>query len=182
MASREGRELREIPRRMTSMVYQWRAGFPSHGADVSKVRRELDAIERLNGQVTAQLTVDWAKSEESAMHSIIFDKSNEDAAYEYRLSVARNMIAAVVVVPQTVEAHEPKRVFIHVPEDDVTETESHYGSVQVVQNDPVRRRLALMGLWNELQAWRRRAHEYDEFSRIVSRIEEDEKKIREAIA
>lgn len=165
------------------MVYQWRNGFPSNGVSVDKVHQELAAIERAAGKVTPELTVAWAQNKTSAMHPIIFDKSDADAAYEYRLVVARTMIASVVMIPTESSAtSEPKRVFIHVPDDADTNTDAHYGSIYSVSKDAVRRRLALKELWNELQSWRRRANEYKEFTRIVQSIEQDEAIIKQQIA
>jgi len=81
------------------------------GVSPDAVASELDAIYRVNGEVTPKLLVEAARAESSPMHTA-FEWDDEKAGEQHRLWQARQIIRAVVVVNDDTGAESPR--YVHV--------------------------------------------------------------------
>lgn len=79
--------------------------------DAQRVGEAIDDIAKRHGKATAELMVTESKSKSHPLHKFIWSKwSDDEAAYKFRLSVARDILAAV-----TIETHGAKHpAFIRV--------------------------------------------------------------------
>ena len=94
---------------MHNYVYKKTAFIPKE-VKAQTVGEQLEAIQQKNGQITAHLVVDQARPISSPLHPI-FQWDDEQAAEQYRLHQARNLIRSIEVVkPEGI--NEP--VYVHV--------------------------------------------------------------------
>ena len=92
--------------KITNAKYEWEDGFYKNlaaqvGADVQAIGERISKLaEENNGDenVTAKMIVDDARDENSPMHSIIFRKTDKEAAELWREDEARRMQRAIKIV------------------------------------------------------------------------------------
>lgn len=80
------------------MSYKWRAGSRIKGLSAD-VAAALKAIKENRGFITPDAVVEEASDEASPLHPA-FDWDDSVAAHRHRLSQARKLIRAVIVVPE----------------------------------------------------------------------------------
>lgn len=127
--------------------FVFRSGAYISGVKPKLAAQELDAIYSEHGQITPEAVVQRAAKKSSALHNA-FEWNDGQAATEWRLHQARNLIRAVCVVEKP--DNEPRQVFVHVAD----KKGSAYHPVSVVIAKPSMYRIAL----NELQDYLSYAH------------------------
>lgn len=149
------------------MIYQWKNGFPSHGADAGKVARHCEKLRKLNsGKLTPKLVVDDARSTNAPTH-VCFQWDDALAAEEFRLAQARTMLRSITV--QATKDSEPVTQYVNV--QFAEEEERAYTSVHDAVQDPELRRQLLDKAISEVAAWRRKYREYTELSALFDVID-----------
>ena len=130
------------------------------------LRTHLQALNDQHGYLTPQLVVDAARPKNSPLHAAVFNRSVQDAASEYYLQRARDLIRKVrvqYVQPDDTLAEAPG--FVSVP---VERTSGRvYRRSDEVAADPL---LAAMVLREAERAWRTLKARYghlEEFFRLV---------------
>tara|TARA_R100001082_G_C4245518_1_gene109240 strand:+ start:61 stop:555 length:495 start_codon:yes stop_codon:yes gene_type:complete len=94
---------------MHNYVYK-KTAFISKEVKAQTVGEQLETIQQENGKVTAHLVLDHARPISSPLHPI-FQWDDEQAAEQYRLHQARNLIRSIEVVKPE-GTNEP--VYVHV--------------------------------------------------------------------
>lgn len=142
--------------------YQWRVGFPHKRVDPQKVGNFLDKMPAL----TAESIVAAAQKPRNPMHRL-FEWNDTTAAKEYRLSQARNIVGAVVVVFEDEESQErTTRAFVNITDDG----DRRYRSVAAVMSDnALKEKLLKRGL-RELQEFRERYEDVQAFADVFAAI------------
>ena len=119
------------------MRYQWQvgAGAPKNLRDipVEKAVAELQRIHERDGGIRTQAVVDEARAEDAPLHAA-FEWDNDVAAEEHRRSQARQLVRAIVVVPDPEENKPPIRAYFSVTVDDEPRARE-YRSVEVITRD-----------------------------------------------
>lgn len=90
------------------MIFRWREGFPHRGVSAARVRAEIEAVRMARkGHVRPSDIVERARPRGSALHRL-FEWDDTEAARKYRLSQARSVLSAVVVISDDTSdpAHE----------------------------------------------------------------------------
>lgn len=101
---------------------------------------ELARIRAANKKLTASAVVEAAEPEDAPLHPA-FEWDDEQAAHEYRLIRARQLIRSVRIIR---EDQTPQRIYVHIPEQD--EDEGTYEPISLVVKHPDRYALALIEL------------------------------------
>lgn len=124
----------------------------------------LHAIEEENnGQITPTLIIENAKSESSPLHDY-FEWDDKRAACEYRLFQARYLARSIALEVNSV----PTRAFQFVIENN---TNVYTSASRVFSTEDLRKQVIARAL-KELEGWKARYSQYQEFSKIFAAIEE----------
>lgn len=146
--------------------------------DPKTVGKRLDQLRRqCKGELTPEDVVEDAKDPSSPLHGF-FEWSNTKAAHQYRLQQARGLIRSVVAV--YVSETEPairQRAYVHVPEAGAP----HYRDTAQAMSQTKTREMVLRRAWEELQHWRKRYKEMQEFAELIGVIDETGKTLRKTI-
>jgi hypothetical protein len=139
-------------------------------ADANLVGGHLDALRvEFKGELTPADVVAAARSANSPLHPF-FEWDDRRAGEQHRLAQARGLIRAVVAVYRTADAERPVRrvvAFTHIPHG----AESHYRATHEALGLTATRRQVLGRAWEELQRWRRRYRDLEEFSELFEAID-----------
>jgi hypothetical protein len=130
------------------------------------VGAHLDLLRKqCKGELTPADVVQDAKHNNSPLHSY-FEWSDGAAAEQYRLQQARGLIRAVVAVYQNdgQSKQVTTRAYVHVPERGA----SHYRSMPDAMAVKSTREAVLRQAWTELQQWRRRYKDLQEFAELFA--------------
>jgi hypothetical protein len=150
------------------VIYRWKSGaHVPKGASAQVVGERLESLRQEHGGLTARVVVDDARDKSSVLHPA-FEWNDKRAAEHWRLEQARHLIAAVTVVRDDTAAAEPIRAFVVVKDD---EGDQSYESVTVALADPSKRAQVLSRARRELEAWRDRYAELEEFAAVFSAID-----------
>lgn len=84
---------------------------------VEPAEEELRHIEARDGKITAEAVVEFAKDENTALHSH-FEWDDTEAAHQYRLSQARNFIATRVTIIPRKDSEIVTRAYVHIQDRD----------------------------------------------------------------
>lgn len=147
---------------MTGMVYKWkdRAVLPIE-AQVAGEELERIRVSR-NGRLTQDDVVAEARAESSPLHPA-FEWNDETAAHKYRLEQAGYMIRSIVVTVDKSETEQvPIRAFVNVER----EKDRSYTSLAHAMSDAELRAQVVAKAWAELEAWRKRYAELNEFAKL----------------
>lgn len=91
------------------MIYQWKPKT-NYKKDPQVIGEELDKIKKqYGGRITPIQVLNKAKNKRSTLHDL-FEWDNSKAAQKYRISQARDIIRAVVVVLDKTNEEETKTV------------------------------------------------------------------------
>ena len=149
------------PRRVPT--YSFRPGYRARGSDPAAVAAELDRIRRRDGAVRTEVVVDEARPADSPLHAE-FTWDDGEAAREYRLIEARQLIRAVVV---TYPSEEPRSVYVHVR----TEDDAGYQPMSVVVRDGDMLAAAQAELVSRLEGARRSLRELGELAAAAKKTD-----------
>lgn len=149
------------------MIYQWREGFRLPG-DPNEVGTHLEALrQKQEGFLTAEEILKDAHKKRSPIHPY-FEWNDTDAAREYRLSQARYLMRAIVVVREEGVEAEPHRAFVVVSSEGKSD---RYTSTRDALSDEDMRNQLLERARNEMLAWRRRYSELVELAEVFQAID-----------
>lgn len=143
-------------------------------AKAAEVGEHLDLLRRQqHGELTPEDVVEDAKNANSPLHSF-FEWSDSKAAHEHRLHQARGLIRSVVAVyVDDVKPAVRTRAFVHVPESSAP----HYRSADHAMSQEKTRDMVLKQAWRELQGWRQRYRDLQEFADLIAVVDEIEQQL-----
>lgn len=116
------------------MIYQWRAGhsFPVKAEDAVP---RLVALRKRKGTLAPSDVVADARAKTSPLHDC-FEWKDSVAAEQWRLLQARNLIGALVMLPDDADENaEPVRCFVSVNRDSEDSDETDYTPLNVLMRE-----------------------------------------------
>lgn len=151
------------------MIYQWKNGFPTHGADAQAVGARLESLrEDHGGKLTPEAVINDAAKPKSPMHAL-FEWDDESAAHEYRLDQARGLLRAIVTTVVAEHQTTPTRAFVAVQQEG--DKGRSYTSIGVAMATPILRVQVLNAARAELASWRDRYRELEELTTLFEVID-----------
>ena len=158
-------------------VYEFKSGSRITIDPIEASERLTALADRNDGQLTPEAVVEDARRKNSPLHDH-FCWDDKQAAAEHRLQQARHLLNCLVVryVDEKEEDASPiVRAFYHIPMGDSDDESDEVGGVYVeskrVFADEMLRQRVLHKAKQELDAWRRRYADLQEFARIFDAIE-----------
>lgn len=145
---------------------------PGVKPDAKAVGDHLDLLRKqFHGELTPKDVLDDARHDNSPLHGY-FEWNDGAAAEAYRLSQARGLIRSVVAVYVRDDAPAVRtKAFVHIAEPSAP----HYREASHAMQLEKTRKLVLQRAWGELQSWRKRYRDLQEFSELFDVIDEVEK-------
>ena len=150
-----------------SVRYAWRPGSRV-SIDAHKAGRELARIEKAEGELTPTAVLERARSANSALHEH-FEWDDSEAAEQYRLSQAGELIRSIVVdvTYSNVEPAKTVRAFISIERGG----ERSYMDTHRAMSDEALRRQVLERAWAELTAFRKRYADLKELAGVFAAMD-----------
>lgn len=147
--------------------YSWRPGARI-AIDAQAAGREIESLEKRVGRtVTPEDVLERARSNNSALHKH-FTWDDSEAAHEYRLGQAGELIRSIVVdISRSNLSTKHVRAYVSVEQGG----ERAYSAMAHVMTDGQLRAQMLASAWAELQAFRRKYAELTELARIFEQID-----------
>lgn len=151
-------------------IYVWRGNSGAgHSEQAQRVGEELARIEAENGGLHPPQVVAAARSENSALHPY-FEWRNDVAADKFRLHQARHLISHIEVkVIDDKALQTPIRAFVHLPDSE--SEDGHYQSIHTVMSDATKREVLINRAKIELEQWRARYAELEEFASVFRAVD-----------
>ncbi len=146
------------------MVYKW-SGY-NYSADASEVGAEIEEIERKNGTVTTSAVVDAARNEKSVMHNL-FEWNDTVAGEKYREHQARQILHALVVIPET---NNQTRAFVNVVYGSQPGQTGKYVNLNTATHDPEMMVIILSNAIRELEAIQQKYSTLKELAGVFAEI------------
>lgn len=147
---------------------------PGAVRDAKAVGEHLELLRKqCKGELTPEDVLADAQHDNSPLHSF-FEWDNTAAAHQHRLAQARGLIRAVVAVYVDDEKQRPavrQKAYVHVPEPSAP----HYRETGHAMSVKKTRQMVLQRAWRELQAWKARYKDLQEFSDLFEVIDEVDK-------
>ena len=150
------------------MVYKWSIGLYA-SVDANAAGKELEKIEKEQGEITNKAVVEAAKSKKSVLHNL-FDWDDKIAGEKWRLTQARNIIAALVVVPEDKGGYD-KRAFVNIVSD--PENPAHpprFINYETAMNDEETRNILLTNAMRELHVFKEKYKKLKELAKVIEAI------------
>ncbi len=136
--------------------------------DAKLVGEHIEMLRKKHkGELTPEVVLDDAKHDNSPLHSF-FEWDDTAAAQEHRLKQARGLIRAVVAV--YVQDDKPavrQRAYVHIAE----KSAPHYREASHAMSVAKTRQIVLRQAMAELQAWKKRYKDLNEFAALVAIID-----------
>ncbi|MBF0461276.1 MAG: hypothetical protein HQL87_07765 [Magnetococcales bacterium] len=156
------------------MVYQFKPKvyFPVKANVAGKCLEKIR--QRNSGKLLAEDVVEDAKPVEAVLHPC-FEWDDVSAAMKYRLDQAQALIRAIVIVPETDDGnHNPVRAFVHIKNDSEDENPNagYYTAIADAMSDPVHREQVVRRAMEELDDWRKRYNDFEEFASVFGAIDD----------
>lgn len=158
---------------MSTAIYTFREGSrfqKGASATPDAVGERLEALrQQAEGELTPSAVVNDARSQGSPLHSF-FEWDNTEAAEQYRLHQARNLIRSVVVTYGNDPVASTRSVvaFVNIKTADA----QFYTSTAAAMSDREQRAIVLRQAWQDLQAFRRRYGELAEFAALFMTMDD----------
>jgi len=153
------------------MEYKWKSGARAK-VKAQVAGEELERIRIRDGEeLSPEAVVTEARKKKSPLHDE-FEWDDTVAAHEFRLEQARCMIRSVLV---TREGGKEIRAFLNVRVEAADEDAPAkvYTSIERAMSDPVFRAQVLAKARKELQEWRKRYNDLEEFASIYRAMDEE---------
>ena len=147
------------------MVYKWKDArqIKANANDAAVVMNQL--AER--GALTAQNLVEASKPIDAPLHNE-FEWDDEKAASKYREHQARNIINALVIVPdENVPAKEPVRAYFQIEDGG-----KRYTQLTAIMESPTQMEMLLKSALNELAAFKKKYGLLQELQDVIKSIDE----------
>lgn len=148
------------------MVYKWKEASRIK-ADPEKAAKLMSELANSNA-LNAETLVEVSKPETALLHGD-FDWDNDEAAIKWRNHQARNIINALVLVPEENEplkSREPIRAFFKV-----TDSQNSYESTVLLISKTDTRELLLRKALSELTAFQNKYSALEELASVMKAIE-----------
>jgi len=147
-----------------------------------QIQRELEQVRQSNGGVLRpEDVVKFARNKRTALHAE-FKWDDSEAAEEYRLWQARQVIrVAVTVLPSPHSGQDPVRAYVSVPSDRVRPGGGYRAIGEVVADEEQRAELINEAI-SEVKRWRRKYERLRELIPIFRAIDKVEAKQEHAVA
>ena len=162
------------------MIYTWKNGSFLK-ADAQEVGETLEELRKKNnGKLTPPIIVRAAKPKKSLFHNC-FEWDDTKAARQHREEQARYLMRHIAVVyEEKTETNEEKtvRAYVNVREDG----ERAYQSVFVAMKDPDLRQQILLKALQEMDQFRKKYDELEEFQEVFVAVDEIERPTVKAAA
>lgn len=153
-----------------SNVVKWRDGFSVRGLSAKRAREEIERIRVKNGgSVQPEDVVDAARSKSSPLHAA-FCWDDTKAARLYRLTQARNVLSAIIVIHKD---EGPARQYVH--------HDKHYIPTMEALETPGTREDILERALTELEAMVARYRSYRRLAGLMDDVKFVVKKHRESV-
>ena len=157
------------------MVYKWTMSMFA-SVDANDVGKEIERIEKENGEVTNKAVVDAARSKENVMHSL-FEWDDAVAGEKYRLTQAASMIRALVVVPENKGEYD-KRAFVNIVENaENPKNIGRYINYDTAMSDEDMRKIVLKNALHELIVFKGKYKALKELAKVYEAIDEVQMKL-----
>ncbi len=157
------------------MVYKWSIGLYSK-VDANVAGKEIERIEKENGEVTNQAVVDAARPKESVLHGL-FEWNDKIAGEKWRLQQARCMLAALVV-DQSDDGYD-KRAFVNVtPAPENPSNPPRFINYKDAMRDEDMRETLLKNAIHELEILKDKYETLTELQEVFTAIESVKRKRR----
>ena len=152
------------------MVYEWKGRKFNVSADV--VGKEVEKIEKKQGEVTAQSLVDAARPQGSALHKL-FEWNDTKAAEGYRKFQAAKILCSLAIVREDTPEPITVRAYMNVADDadNPTRRTGAFINVQDAFNDAEKRDLILRCAVRELQELRKKYNTLTELAAVFEQID-----------
>lgn len=160
-----------------NLEFAFRAGarVPT-GADPAMIGARLEELRLANGgTLTTKLVLEAASNPADILHSW-FDWNDNDAAQNWRLAQARQLVSSVVVIFRNDGDKEAKHVRAYISV--ATESAREYRAVSDMQNDDKLREAVLERAYMELKAFEKKYRSLQEFASLFSELETIERRIQ----
>jgi len=146
------------------MQYAWRDGARNRGLEIDAVAPVLEKIERKHGVLTPDLVLREAQKKKSPLRKW-FEWDDTEAARQYRLEQARELIRSVVVTFVGGGTAEPVsvRAYVHMGG-----TDSEYLDTVAVLSGADSRAVLLERARKELDAFRRKYEVLEELAEVFA--------------
>lgn len=159
---------------METKKYEWRNGFQSQKVDAAKVAQILEKLP----QVTPAAVLESARSQKSPMHKL-FTWDDTDAAHEWRLHQARQVIGALQVtyIEGPVEPVKYMHATVRASNGD-----TRYNTVDEILSKRDTRNQLLNEALRELSSFRRKYAMLSELANLIPFVDAEIENIRKQIA
>lgn len=123
---------------------------------------------RCKGELTPRDVVNDARHNNSPLHSF-FEWDDHEAAEQHRLSQARGLIKSVVAI-YTDNGKSPVKqsAYVHINEPETP----HYREMTHALSQEETRQRVLKSAWRDLQGWRRKYKDLQEFAGLIDQIDQ----------
>jgi hypothetical protein len=141
--------------------------------DANEVGKHLELLkEQFKGELTPNDILEDAKNHNSPLHSY-FEWDDGKAAEQHRLQQARGLIRTVVAVYRSDEKESVvrHRAYVHIKEGEA----SHYRETSHAMSQKKTRDNVLQSAWRELQSWKKRYADLEEFASVAEAIDQIKK-------
>lgn len=147
---------------------------PGATKDAKSVGEHLELLrQKCKGELTPTDVLEDAKHDNSPLHSF-FEWNDCAAARAHRLGQARGLIRSVVAVYVSDDKLAIRqRAYVHINEPEAP----HYREATHAMSQRDTRERVLKTAWRELQSWRKKYNDLQEFAALVEIIDETEKRI-----
>ena len=149
--------------------YKWRGTQGIRGLKAQQIGEELERIRtHHNGRLTNADVVAAAEDKKSPLHKY-FDWADKSAAGKYRIEQAGLLIRSIEVVVEVRKNQKPQqiRAFVSVKR----EKDRSYTSIGHAMSDEALKKQVLREAWEELEGWRKRFANLQEFARVHAAID-----------
>lgn len=120
------------------------------------------------GELTPEDVLSDARNPNSPLHSF-FEWDDTAAAQQHRLQQARGLIRAVVAIYVSEDKPAVRaKAYVHIPEGGAP----HYRETTHAMSQTKTRKMVLQRAWRELQAWRDRYKDLQEFADLIAVIDD----------
>lgn len=119
------------------------------------------------GELTPEDVLADARHDNSPLHSF-FEWTDSEAAHQFRLQQARGLIRAVVAI--YVSDDKPavrQKAYVHIQEVGA----NHYRETSHALSQSRTRQIVLQRAWKELQSWRKRYADLNEFADLFEVVD-----------
>lgn len=148
------------------ITYDWKAGARTRGLDIHAVVPALQGLASASGTLIPEEVVREARKKKSPLHPW-FEWDDTEAARQYRLEQARDLIRSVAVTYiQHGEEQTTVRAFVHLGDQD------GYEDTTIVLQIADRRALLLQRALRELESVRKKYEDIEELAAVFAAVSE----------